>query len=172
VTELKIRTATTSDAAAFLDLWDALDTETQFMLFEPNERKITLENQKSRLAESEQSNHVRILVLKDSTNNLLAGFCAGRRSQLFRDKHSLHIVIGMRQAYTGKAWGRKLLAELERWAIDTKDILRLELSVMENNTRAISLYSSLGFEIEGTKRNSVCLRSGYVNEHIMAKLIG
>jgi len=171
VNKLLIRPAVETDAAAFLKLWDALDTETQFMLFEPNERKKTLKEQQQTLAASEQSNQVHILVIDDPDNSLLAGFCAGRSSDRFRDKHSLHIVIGIRQAYTGKGWGLKLLTELERWATNS-GISRLELGVMENNTRAIDLYSKLGFTIEGTKRNAVCLRSGFVNEHIMAKLIG
>jgi len=170
VSKLKVRTATVADAASFLDLWDALDTETEFMLFEPNERNLTLKEQQSRLAASEQSNKARIWVLEDSAQNKLAGFCSGRRSALFRDRHTLHVVIGLRQTYTNKGWGRLLLSELERWAVDIQ-VTRLELSVMENNTRAIALYNSFGFVIEGTKKNSVCLRSGYISEHIMGKLI-
>ena len=168
MTKFHIRSAVKSDAAAFLDLWDALDTETEFMLFEPDERKATLDSQKSRLAASENSNNVHILVLEDTQNQLIAGFCAGRRNENFRDKHSLHIVIGIRQKYARNGWGRRLLAQLEQWARDN-DVTRLELGVMENNAIAISLYESFGFIKEGTKRNAVCLRSGFVDEHIMGK---
>lgn len=165
-----VRAAIESDAAAFLDLWDALDSETEFMLFEPNERKATLEAQKSGLANAETSENVRILVLEDVDANLLAGFCAGRRSSNFRDNHCLHIVIGIRQAYTGRKWGFVLLSELENWA-SSNNVVRLELSVMINNRNAISLYENLGYKLEGTKSNAVRLKSGFVDEYIMAKLI-
>lgn len=167
---LVVRQAVESDAESFLDLWDALDTETEFMLFEPGERQATLASQKTRIANAFNSENVRILVLHDIDNNNIAGFCAGRRSSNFRDKHSLHIVIGIKQSFTGQQWGQRLLSELERWA-SNNGIARLELSVMVNNQHAISLYKKQGFNIEGTKRNAVFLCSGYIDEHIMAKII-
>jgi len=170
LTGIDIRQAMESDAKSFLDLWDALDSETEFMLFEPNERKATLETQKSRLANAFDSENVRIIVLDDPAEKKLAGFCAGRRSSNFRDKHSLHIVIGIRQEYTGKQWGFKLLTQLEHWARSV-EVSRLELSVMVNNNNAIALYKKYGFQIEGTKKNAVFLRSGFIDEYIMAKLI-
>ncbi len=170
VTEISLRAARESDATAFLDLWDALDSETEFMLFEPGERKATLETQKTRLANASASDDVHILVLETVGTGLIAGFCAGRRSRNFRDKHSLHIVVGIRQAYTGNGWGFALISELEKWA-KSHGISRLELSVMVNNLHAIALYKKLGFKIEGTKSNAVKLKSGFVDEHIMAKLI-
>ncbi len=170
MTELQVRQSRDTDAEAFLGLWQALDTETEFMLFEPNERGATLTEQKSRLVHAAGSENVHIVVLEDIDVNLLAGFCAGRRSSNFRDKHSLHIVVGIRQAYTGKKWGRRLLTELEKWARSV-NVSRLELSVMVNNSCAISLYKNLEYEIEGTMKNSVLLKSGFVDEHIMAKFI-
>ena len=60
---INVRAAKESDAAAFLDLWDALDSETEFMLFEPNERQATLATQQSNLANAESSDNVQIFVL-------------------------------------------------------------------------------------------------------------
>jgi len=170
LTDIIVRPAVESDADAFLSLWEALDTETEFMLFEPGERAVTLDEQKSRLAKAKDSPYLHILVLEDCEHNLLAGFCAGRRSSNFRDRHSLAIVVGIRQQYTGKQWGQKLLGELEQWAASV-GVSRLELSVMVNNVPAITLYQKSGFSIEGTKKNAVYLKSGYVDEHLMAKHI-
>lgn len=167
---LLIRQATESDAAGFLELWDYLDTETEYMLFEPDERKATLDAQQTRLANAASSPYAHIIVLEDNTKKLIAGFCAGRRSSNVRDKHSLEVVVGIRQSYTGNKWGHKLLTELEKWA-HTMDISRMELNVMVNNHHAITLYKRLGYDIEGTKRKSVCLRSGFVDEHVMSKLL-
>jgi len=168
--ETTLRRASESDAAGFLDLWDALDSETEFMLFEPGERKATLDAQKSRLANANASDNVQIYVVEDVKKGLLAGFCAGSRTSNFRDRHSLHIVVGIRQAYTGRSFGFALLSHLEKWAGD-HEVSRLELSVMVTNTNAIALYKKFGFKVEGTKSNAVFLKSGLVDEHIMAKHI-
>lgn len=170
LSELIIRQALEADAESFLSLWDALDTETEFMLFAPNERQATYESQKERLANATDSQLVRIFVLEDTDKKQIAGFCAGRRSGNSRDRHTLEIVIGLQQAYTGKGWGFQLLQHLEQWA-KLMQVSRLQLNVMVNNTRAISLYKRLGFDVEGTMKNSVCLDSGFVDEHIMAKQI-
>jgi len=170
MTGVLVRQATESDAESFLDLWDALDTETEFMLFEPNERQATLESQKTRLAKAYNSENLRLLALEDSSENIIAGFCFGGRRTNTRDKHSLHVVVGIRQKYTGNGWGFKLLTELEQWA-QSVGVSRLDLSVMVNNNQAIALYKKCGYQIEGTKKNAVLLRSGFVDEHIMAKLI-
>ena len=168
--EITLRPAAVSDATAFLDLWDALDSETEFMLFEPDERKATLESQESRLAHADGSKNNQVFVVEDVTKHMLVGFCAGSRSSNHRDKHALYIVIGIRQAYTGKKLGFALMSAIENWAYDNS-VSRLELSVMVNNPSAIALYKKLGYKVEGTKINAVLLKSGFVDEYIMAKLI-
>jgi len=167
---LDVRPAVKEDAAPFLDLWNALDTETEFMLYEPNERKATLDSQQTMLSNASESDNVHIIVLACNETHLLAGFCAGRRSSNHRDKHVLHVVIGIRQGFTGKQWGRRLLGQLEAWA-GSVGIVRLELNVMVNNQRAVSLYKAMGYKVEGTRKQSVALNSGFVDEHVMAKLI-
>lgn len=44
-----IRTITEEDAYDFLQLSQKLDIETEFMLFEPGERKLSVEDQKRRI---------------------------------------------------------------------------------------------------------------------------
>lgn len=168
--DLIVRAATVSDAKGFLDLWDALDTETEFMLFEPNERQANLASQTERLSNATGSNFVHILVCEDKRNNELAGFCAGRRSKTIRDQHVLELVIGIRESYTNKKLGQKLMVSMEQWAKHI-GVTRMELSVMVSNTLALALYKKQGFVVEGTKTRSVLLKSGYADEYSMAKLI-
>jgi len=59
---------------------------------------------------------------------------------------------------------------LESWALDN-NIHRLELTVVAQNESAISLYKKLGFEIEGTKRDSLLIDGIFVNEYYMSKLL-
>jgi RimJ/RimL family protein N-acetyltransferase len=59
---------------------------------------------------------------------------------------------------------------LEKWAAE-RQLYRLELTVMTHNERAIRLYRRLGFEIEGTKRDSLWVDGSYVDEYCMSKLL-
>lgn len=140
------------------------------MLYEPGERSITLEEQTARLARSEDSEYVAVYVIEDTRDSELVGFTAGRRSTTLRDRYSLEIVMDIRQAYTGNKLGEKLLLSLEGWAKNI-GIKRLELTVMTENIFAIRLYQKIGFVIEGTKRMSVHLSSGFKDQYLMSKLI-
>jgi ribosomal protein S18 acetylase RimI-like enzyme len=54
--------------------------------------------------------------------------------------------------FRGEGWGRRLIdAGLE--AARARGIVKVELEVFPDNPRAIALYVSAGFEIEGYKRN-------------------
>ncbi len=169
--KLRIRHAVASDAQGFLDLWEALDSETEFMLYEPGEREITLDEQKSRIERAVESKEVAMFVAENLELKELAGFTVGFGNNNFRDNHKLYVVIGLRQIYTGKGLGSRLLTELETWANENK-FRRLELSVMVRNIIAIKLYKRHGFRIEGTKKDSVRLKCGFVDEHIMGKILG
>ena len=78
--------------------------------------------------------------------------------------------MGIKQSASGKGYGKKLLGCLETWAVE-RDFTRLELTVMCHNERAYNLYLSQGFEVEGTKRNSLKVDGQYVNEFYMSKLL-
>lgn len=165
-----IRPVASSDASQFLLLWDALDTETEFMLFAPGERQVTLEQQTEQLSRTVESEYAGVYVLENTVASEISGFVACRQNSRQRDQHSAYLVIGIKQEHTGKGWGRKLLEEAECWA-KGRGLHRLDLSVMSNNHVAIGLYKSLGFKIEGTKRDAVKLESGYFDEHMMGKLL-
>ena len=111
-----------------------------------------------------------MLVFESGENNTINGFLVAVGGTLNRNKHSLYCVLGIRQNYTGNGVGLKLLLEMESWA-KSNQFHRLELTVMEHNSRAISLYKSFGFEVEGLKKNSLKVNGQYVNEHYMSKLI-
>lgn len=49
-------------------------------------------------------------------------------------------------------------------------IKRLELTVMENNEKALSLYKSTGFNVEGIKEKAIFSCGTFVNEFYMAKI--
>jgi RimJ/RimL family protein N-acetyltransferase len=163
-----IRQIRETDASAFLALCSALDEETQFMLMEPGERQTTVEEQRERIRGILSKDNHTILVAESSGK--LVGYVAGLGGPYRRNRRTVHVVMGILQAFGGQGLGAKLLAELEKWARE-HEMHRLELTVMAHNERAISLYRKMGFETEGTKRHSLSVNGAYVDEYYMAKLL-
>lgn len=181
---MQIRQAKVSDAAALLRLFNQLDSETKFMLFEPNERTTTLEQQteilKSFVQESDNQPPKVMFVIeeKDSSQRdpnkndtaKLLGFVVGLGNATRRNRHSLYCVMGIVQAATGQGLGYQLLEQLQDWA-EAHGITRLELSVMTHNERAKRLYEKFGFEVEGIKLQAMQIEGQLIDEFIMAKLL-
>ncbi|NMO97997.1 GNAT family N-acetyltransferase [Paenibacillus lemnae] len=164
-----IREAGPKDAKALIRLLEQLDGETQFMLYEPGERQITKEMQTKRLETMQASKHS-VMLLACTDDKDLAGFIVGSGSELQRIKHSIYIVIGIQQKYTGQGIGKRLLENLENWARG-RGVTRLELTVMCHNETALRLYHSAGFEVEGTKRNAIKVDGRFIDEFYMSKLL-
>ncbi|WP_299022608.1 GNAT family N-acetyltransferase [uncultured Photobacterium sp.] len=163
-----IRKVEIEDADHLLALMYRLDEETKFMLLEPGERKTTVKEQVEIISSFIGSDSKQMFVAE--ANNEIVGFIVGIGNTANRNKHSIYCVIGIQQSYCGKGIGKKLLSHIEKWA-KGHDFTRIELTVMEHNEHAKQLYLSQGFEVEGTKRNSLFVDGAYVNEYYMSKLL-
>jgi RimJ/RimL family protein N-acetyltransferase len=165
---MTIRPAAPDDAAALVDLKRALDEETAFMLLEPGERRDTRDDMERRLRTIESEENSIFLVAWEGDEP--AGYVEARGGEFHRNRHSAHVVIGVRQASSGQGIGTKLLHELDDWA-PRHGVTRLELTVMAHNERAIALYRRSGFELEGTRRRSLLVDGRWVDELALAKLL-
>nr|WP_274011813.1 GNAT family N-acetyltransferase [Vibrio parahaemolyticus] len=165
---MKIREVCVNDAESMLKLMLQLDSETKFMMLEKGERKTTIAQQKQILESFSENNTKSMFVLADDFG--VHGFVAGIGNSANRNRHSMYCVMGIKQSVSGKGYGKKLLGCLEVWAAE-RDFTRLELTVMCHNERACNLYLSQGFEVEGTKRNSLKVDGQYINEFYMSKLL-
>lgn len=159
-----IRKAVPADAAPLIALMKHVE-ESNFMLFEPGERQTTAEQLQNRLLTLGEGSHV--LVAEEE--NKLTGYLFAMGEDIKRKQHSVYVAMGVRQEGRGKGTGTRLFQALEEWAI-TMDLHRIELTVLEHNLSAIALYKKAGFEVEGLKRDSICIHGNYVNELFMAKL--
>ncbi|HDZ3716195.1 TPA: GNAT family N-acetyltransferase, partial [Vibrio vulnificus] len=165
---MQIREVCVKDAESMLELMLQLDSETKFMMLEKGERKTTIEQQKQLLESFAENNTKSMFVLSDDSG--VHGFVVGIGNSANRNRHSMYCVMGIKHSASGKGYGKKLLGCLENWAVE-RDFTRLELTVMCHNERAYNLYLSQGFEVEGTKRNSLKVDGQYVNEFYMSKLL-
>ena len=61
--------------------------------------------------------------------------------------------------------------KLLEYCNDTFKVKKVELSVFNNNKKAIRLYKKYGFSIEGIKRQSVLINGKFEDEIFMAKFL-
>jgi RimJ/RimL family protein N-acetyltransferase len=166
---IAIREIREGDAEKFLALCHQLDQETQFMLLEPGERVITVEKQRKRIKGILSRDNQTILVAEDQGGQLV-GHLTAFGGIYNRNRHTVDLVIGILQGFTGQGIGTQMFTQVEEWA-RTHAIHRLELTVMVHNERALKLYQKIGFEIEGLKKHHLRVNDKYVDEYEMAKLL-
>lgn len=162
-----IRKIRVEDSKEFLEMLIKLDNETKFMMYEPGERKTTVEKMKNIIINKCETGSL-TLVVED--NGKIEGFLFADRGFANRIKHSTYIVVGILKEYCGKGIGTNLFRNLEIWAKENT-ITRLELTVMTNNEAAIKLYKKMGFKIEGLKERASIVDNKYVDEYYMARLL-
>ncbi|PRS26181.1 GNAT family N-acetyltransferase [Bacillus sp. RJGP41] len=164
-----IREVKPEDAESFDWLMKQVETEADFMLMEPGERKSSPEQQHKRLEQMDKESNSTVLVAEQEGGQLV-GYLAVIGGDTRRTKHSAYLVIGILKEYTGRGIGTKLFQRLEEWAI-THNILRLELTVVTQNEAGVSLYKKMGFEIEGIKGNSLMIDDTLFDQYFMSKLL-
>jgi putative acetyltransferase len=123
-----------------------------------------------RLAEPGGADVAELQLVAEAAGRVMgaAGLHASRHA--VRRRHAMGVGMCVAGDWQGKGVGTQLLEALCQHADRWLGLLRLELTVYTDNTRAIALYRKHGFEIEGTHR-AFALRDGvYVDAHAMARL--
>ncbi|ASA21716.1 GNAT family N-acetyltransferase [Paenibacillus donghaensis] len=163
-----IRELTVEDAPKLTALREQLDRETSFMLMEPGERQVTLKQVEDMLDSYDGSDNS--LMIGAEAEGRLTGYLSVQGGKARRNRHSAHIVVGILQEAQGIGIGSAFFERMDTWAV-AQGIVRLELTVMAHNERALRLYQKSGFEIEGTKRKSLRVDGRWVDEYYMGKLL-
>ncbi|GMV68543.1 MAG: hypothetical protein AMXMBFR76_09820 [Pseudomonadota bacterium] len=156
------------DAEAFIVLCKQLDEESQYMLLEPGERTTTVDEQRNMIKSMSFRDNQMILVVEEE--HKLVAFLVVMGGLFRRNRHCASVIVGVLKDFWRRGISMRLFQEAEVWA-QTKNISRLELSVMTHNLAAIALYQKAGFRTEGTRRRSLYVDDAYVDEYWMAKLI-
>jgi ribosomal protein S18 acetylase RimI-like enzyme len=165
---MKIRPAGAADAEGMVALNDLLSRQTSFMLREPAEVQSSVEKQQTVLERISTSNDEHMLVAEEGGK--IIGFVAAYRRPFQRVRHSFSLVIGVSKSSWGRGVGGALLGAIEEWVASAGGS-RLELTVIAENQRAVSLYTKRGFEIAGVRRRSINLDGKLLDELCMAKLL-
>ncbi|WP_456274749.1 N-acetyltransferase family protein [Bacillus sp. AK031] len=120
---------------------------------EAGERNTTPEQQRKQIERIKQQRNSTIFVAEETGN--LIGYL---------------LVIGILKEQRGKGIGTKLFESVSEWA-KKNNISRLELTAVTNNEVGVALYKKSGFEIEGTKRNSLIIDGRTFSEFYMSKVL-
>lgn len=164
---LSVHPASIEDAASWLAFLQALDQDTNFMMFEPGERSLSVDKCEDAIR---RINRVRgaILMLFRNEAGDVVGYMQGDVLPLERKAHVMSVSCALLSVYrgdAGKAMFQHFFEEIEREGV----IKRIEGVVMANNVRMLTLALSLGGVVEGMKRGAVKLKSGIQDEYIIAK---
>jgi RimJ/RimL family protein N-acetyltransferase len=95
-------------------------------------------------------------------------FSGGNRA---RTRHVGEFGITVVRACQGVGLGRRLLELLIDWATRGGVVRKINLLVRTDNARAIALYESLGFSVEGTKRRDTAIDGAFHDSLMMGLLI-
>ncbi|NMM63183.1 GNAT family N-acetyltransferase [Clostridium sp. P21] len=86
-----------------------------------------------------------------------------------RTKHSASMGIMVHKDYQGKGIGKSLMKKILDLSDNWLMLVRVELGVFTDNEKAINLYKSFGFKIEGTRKYAAARNGKYADEYIMAR---
>jgi len=165
---VNIREINPSDTRAFTTLLKEVDESSAYMLWEPGERNLDEALYLKIIKEMNTIDQSTIFVAE--LQNELIGYLLAIGGNAKRNRHSAYLVIGIKENYRGKGIGTQLLKNVEIWARNNQ-MTRLELTVVTKNEVALTLYKKHGFEIEGTKRNSLYISGHHYDEYYMGKLL-
>ncbi len=87
-----------------------------------------------------------------------------------RQAHVAEIGVAIHDDAWGKGHGRALFTALLEVADNWMGLVRVYLEVDTENTRAIKIYESYGFRIEGTYIADTVTNGELVDSHVMARV--
>jgi RimJ/RimL family protein N-acetyltransferase len=167
---LYLRSAVLADAPRLLEIRRLVVEEGDFMLTEPDEFELTVEQ----LRKSVQK-HARApgyLYLVAEVGGQVVGMVHFANGLLHRTAHAGMLSIYVDYDWRGQGVGQHLLQGLIDWAERNPRIEKLSLAVFSTNIKAIGLYEKLGFQIEGRCPRDMKLATGeYIDSILMYRFV-
>ena len=150
--DVELRNAEVSDSAEMIKYLKTICGETPYVIRDPDEINLTLEQEQKILQNKIDSEDELLLVAlvedKHVGNCSLMSF-----GDLRRYRHRCSVAIALYQEYCGLGIGRQMMDTVLRAAKDL-GYEQAELEVNSSNANAIALYESMGFVKYGTYPDS------------------
>lgn len=167
---IKYKKIEVEDIEDFWEFLKSLDSETDYMMYEPGERnrRMTLLDLKNDIQNHVINGEDYIYLAVD--NKKIVGYIHAERGRFNRIHHTAYIVLGILKSYRAKGIGTVFFEYLNQWAKENH-VSRLELSVECSNKIAQHLYEKCEFVVEGIRRKSMYVDDKYIDEYYMAKIL-
>lgn len=166
-----IRPARLEDAGAFWELTRIIESERPVQIIADFEQLPTIEEQKMQIDWFLRQPDKRLLLVVETETGKLAGYGMLMAGDYTVDSRTASLVIEISSEWCRKGIGTLLCKHLEE-AAKERNLHRLELSTLANNTAALGLYEKCGFAREGLKREARWINHKYEDECMLAKLLG
>ena len=164
-----LRSPCEADAEEMLRFIIKASAETDFLMKYPEEfAEFTLEQEKAFInGDYRDPNGLMIACVVDGR---IAGNCQISFRTGMKDRHRASVAIALLQEFWNLGIGTRMFEELIRIAGEREGVRQIELSFIEGNSRARSLYEKMGFRITGLKPDAIRRKDGsFVNEYMMVK---
>lgn len=156
--EVILRSAEISDAEALIDYLKVTTGETPYLIREPEEVTITLEQEKNFI--ESKINAERELMLVAAIDGKHVGNCSLMSIAPYkRYVHRCEVAIALYQEYCGCGIGKALMQTVLEVAKEL-GYEQAELEVISDNKGAIEMYKKLGFEKFGSFPNNMRYSDG------------
>jgi RimJ/RimL family protein N-acetyltransferase len=169
-TPITIRTAQPEDAVAMLAHVRAGFAEEEFLLSTLDDFHMT-DEQESAWLQTNLDNPGDLVIVAEYAGQIIGmlNFQSERRKRVV---HHGELAMSVNNTWRDRGMGRALLRTLIAWAQQHPVLEKLTLQVFATNTRAIALYTALGFKEEGRQIRDVKLGpDNYVDVLMMGKFV-
>lgn len=165
-----VRNPELGDEQGLINQMKIVDCETKFLARECGDFNFTLEQEREFIKNSINDEN-RLFLVGEIDGKIIANCSVGVVSQNKRYLHRAAMGIAVCKDYWSKGIGKKMMQECIKWC-EEKGVEQLELEVVTQNNRAVSMYESFGFQIYGTKKHALKYGDGtYADEYYMILLL-
>lgn len=164
-----LRSPKTEDAEALLAHIKVCCGETEFLLKTPEEYDMSIEDEEHFIDRLNQ--HPRDMMILCVAEGNIVGTCNISFGSAIKNAHRGTVGIAVREEYWGLGIGSALFDEMIAYG-EKMGAYQLELEVMEDNARGISLYEKKGFSTVAKLPNANRQPDGrMVNDYFMVKIL-
>jgi len=158
-----IHPAVESDAAALQENINAIGAEIDFILTEGVGNDVEHEKEWVRQFDGMSS-----VLFVSEVDGKIVGQADVHPGRPPKESHVGTLGIAIRDGYREVGLGRALMDRCLEWMRD-REFRKASLEVFSTNERAIALYKSLGFQIEGVRPAQYSIRGKWVDDVLMGK---
>lgn len=116
-----------------------------------------------------ENDHLLVAEVDENGEKKVVGVVGLHVNKNLRLRHSAILAIMVHPEYQGKGICTALLKKAIELADNWLMLVRLELTVFVENERAVKLYQSLGFHIEGIKKYAAIRNGKYADVYLMGR---